>query len=66
MPKLTRKTLSSLAGVVIGIVMAWSIITFMERLSFWCYDRDVVWLSFVTIGGFIGGCIYLGKRVYKS
>jgi len=66
LPKMTRKTLSSLAGVVIGAIMAWSIITFMERLSLWCYNHDVIWVSFVTIALFIGGCIYLGRRIYNK
>ena len=66
LPKLTRKTLSKLAGVVIGLIMGWSIITFLERLTLWCYNHDVIWVSFVTITVFIGGCIYLGRRVYKS
>ena len=66
LPKLTRNTLSKVAGVVIGLIMALSIITFIERFSFWCYDHGVVWVSVATIAGFIGGCIYLGKRVYKS
>lgn len=66
LPKLTRKTLSKLAGVVIGLIMAWSIITFMERLSFWCYDHGVAWVSVATVAVFIGGCIYLGRRIYNK
>lgn len=61
LPKMTRKTLSSLAGVAVGIVMAMSIITFLERLAFWCYDHNVVWVPIVTIAGFIGGCVYLAR-----
>lgn len=66
LPKLIRKTLSKVAGIVIGIVMGWSIITFLEKLSFWCYDHNVVWLSCLTIALFIGGCIYLSRRIHNS
>ena len=66
LPKLTRETLSKLAGVVIGLIMAWSIITFIERLTLWCYNHGIIWVSCATIAVFIGGCIYLGRRVYNK
>lgn len=53
LPKLTRKTLSSLADIAIGVIMVWSVMKFMEALSIWCHHHNAMWLSYGTGIGLI-------------